>query len=119
METIDRLQNKIQECISYKKLHDYELLTSNIPLIDDEFEKKFCDFIHQVFTGFGKSYNALCRSVHIFNEVVGSLIIAKRKKGRQRRRWEDDIKSITGFTRRRKAHDRTLWRAFGEAYTGK
>ncbi|CAH2098078.1 unnamed protein product [Euphydryas editha] len=30
----------------------------------------------------------------------------KRKKGRQRRRWEDDIKRIAGTTWRRKTQDR-------------
>ncbi|GBP67313.1 hypothetical protein EVAR_97931_1 [Eumeta japonica] len=49
-----------------------------IVLIDDDFEKKFYDFSHNVLTGVGKSYNSLCRCIHLFNEVFGSLNIFER-----------------------------------------
>lgn len=42
----------------------------------------------------------------------------KRKKGRQRRRWEDDIKKIAGHTWKRQAQNRIQWRTLGEAYAG-
>ncbi|GBP75473.1 hypothetical protein EVAR_57211_1 [Eumeta japonica] len=74
-ETIDSLQNRIEECMSYKRLHDFESLTRNVvPLIDDDFEKKFCDFSDKVLTGVGESYNALCGCIDFFNEVFGSLM---------------------------------------------
>lgn len=40
----------------------------------------------------------------------------KRRKGRQRKRWEDDIKKMAGTTWRRKATNRKLWQSLGEAY---
>lgn len=43
----------------------------------------------------------------------------KRKRGRQRRRWEDDIVRVAGATWMRKAHDRKLWKSLGEAYAVK
>lgn len=42
----------------------------------------------------------------------------KRRKGRQRRRWEDDFKTIAGHTWTRQAQNRIRWRALGEAYAG-
>lgn len=43
----------------------------------------------------------------------------KRNKGRQRRRWEDDIRRIAGITWTRQAQNRIQWQALGEAYAGK
>lgn len=40
----------------------------------------------------------------------------KRSKGRQFRRWEDDIKEVAGPCWMRTARDRSLWRTLGEAY---
>ncbi|CAK1591052.1 unnamed protein product [Parnassius mnemosyne] len=40
----------------------------------------------------------------------------KRKKGRQRLRWEDDIRKIAGVTWRRITQDRKAWQALGEAF---
>lgn len=40
----------------------------------------------------------------------------KRNRGRQQRRWEDDIKKVAGTTWMRKTQDRLLWRTLGEAY---
>lgn len=40
----------------------------------------------------------------------------KRSKGRQHRRWEDDIKEVAGPCWMRIARDRSLWRTLGEAY---
>ncbi|KAA5654786.1 hypothetical protein F3G64_35995 [Pseudomonas aeruginosa] len=40
----------------------------------------------------------------------------KRNRGRQQRRWEDDIKKVAGTTWMRKTRDRLLWRTLGEAY---
>ncbi|CAH2103439.1 unnamed protein product [Euphydryas editha] len=40
----------------------------------------------------------------------------KRKKGRQKTRWEDDIKKVAGITWQRKARNRETWKALGEAY---
>ncbi|GBP67299.1 hypothetical protein EVAR_97917_1 [Eumeta japonica] len=78
-ETIDRLQDTIEECTSYMKLHEFESLTQNVvPLIDDDFGTKFCDLSHNVLAGVGKSYNSLCRCTHLFNEVFGSVNIFER-----------------------------------------
>lgn len=43
----------------------------------------------------------------------------KRKKGRQRRRWEDDVRRIAGTTWTRQAQNRAFWQTLGEAYAGK
>ncbi|XP_063619666.1 uncharacterized protein LOC134792326 [Cydia splendana] len=40
----------------------------------------------------------------------------KRRRGRQRKRWEDEIMETAGKTWRRKAANRKLWQALGEAY---
>ncbi|CAK1587168.1 unnamed protein product [Parnassius mnemosyne] len=40
----------------------------------------------------------------------------KRNKGRQRLRWEDDIRKIAGVTWRRITQDRKVWQVVGEAF---
>lgn len=40
----------------------------------------------------------------------------KRRKGRQKIRWEDDIKQIATTTWHRKATNREIWETLGEAY---
>lgn len=40
----------------------------------------------------------------------------KRRKGRQKIRWEDDIKQIATTTWQRKAASREIWETLGEAY---
>lgn len=42
----------------------------------------------------------------------------RRKRGRQRRRWEDDIRKVAGIAWSRQAQDRNLWQILGEAYAG-
>ena len=44
---------------------------------------------------------------------------SKRGRGRQYRRWEDDLKAVAGNIWRRKARDRELWRTLEEAYAGR
>lgn len=43
----------------------------------------------------------------------------KRKKGRPRKRWIDDIKIIAGREWQTKAKDREVWKKLGEAFTQK
>lgn len=40
----------------------------------------------------------------------------KRKRGGQRKRWEDEIKAAAGATWSRKAMDKQLWKTLGEAF---
>ncbi|CAG4949079.1 unnamed protein product [Colias eurytheme] len=40
----------------------------------------------------------------------------KRKKGRQKTRWEDDIRKVAGTTWQREATNRDRWKSLGEAY---
>lgn len=40
----------------------------------------------------------------------------KRRKGRQKIRWEDDIKKVAGITWQRNAENRQIWITLGEAY---
>lgn len=40
----------------------------------------------------------------------------KRKKGRQKTRWEDDIRKVAGTTWLREATNRDRWKSLGEAY---
>lgn len=43
----------------------------------------------------------------------------KRSRGRQRKRWIDEIKSVAGSTWSRKARDREEWKRMGETFVRK
>ncbi|GBP61929.1 hypothetical protein EVAR_44985_1 [Eumeta japonica] len=41
----------------------------------------------------------------------------KRRKGRPKIRWEDDMKKVIGITWERNAENKKTWKTLGEAYS--